>query len=72
MFPVLRDDGSVAVPMRAEADDGTIGDGIVVLRPGDDGYEAARRDAEKAAQDERFAGRADDVTATPPEKEGDR
>ena len=31
-------DGRIEAPMRAEADDGTIGDGVAVLAPGDPGF----------------------------------
>ena len=33
-------DGRLQVPMRAEAADGTIGDGVVTLAPGDPGFDA--------------------------------
>jgi hypothetical protein len=46
-------DGSVTVPLRAEADDGMVGDAIAVLRPGDDGY------ADALAEARRFAGELD-------------
>lgn len=32
-------DGRVQVPVRAVADDGTVGDGVAILGPGDDGYD---------------------------------
>lgn len=35
----LRPDGGIVVPARAESGDGITGDGAVVLRPGDDGYD---------------------------------
>jgi hypothetical protein len=48
-------DGTVTAPMRAVADDGTVGDGLVVYRPGDPGY------ADVLAEARRFAPRlADD------------
>jgi hypothetical protein len=37
MFPFLEND-KVWVPIRAEADDGTLGDGWVKLKPGEAGY----------------------------------
>jgi hypothetical protein len=34
-------DGRIAdVPVRAEADDGTVGDGLATLAPGDPGFDA--------------------------------
>jgi hypothetical protein len=39
MIPPQRlPNGKIRVPMRAEAPDGTIGDGMVDLAPGDSGY----------------------------------
>ena len=34
----LRVDGTITVPMRAVADDGTIGDGVRVVKPSDPDY----------------------------------
>lgn len=32
-------DGTLLVPMRAEDDDGTVGDALVPCSPGEDGYD---------------------------------
>lgn len=40
MRPYLREDGLIAVPMRAEAEDGTVGDGVRLVHPGTPEYEA--------------------------------
>jgi hypothetical protein len=42
-------DGTVIAPMRAEADDGTIGDGVQLYRPGDPGYDEALAEARRIA-----------------------
>jgi hypothetical protein len=44
-------DGSVTVPWRAEGEDGIVGDGVAVLRPGDDGYKAALAEARRFVDD---------------------
>lgn len=46
MWPVLNDDGTITAPARAETD-GVIGDGVLVLSPGDDGYAAAAAEIER-------------------------
>lgn len=33
-------DGWIEAPVRAEADDGTVGDGVAILSPGDPGFDA--------------------------------
>lgn len=48
MEPFFQDDGSVAVPMRAEADDGTAGEGVRVVAPGEPDYEDLLAQAEEA------------------------
>jgi hypothetical protein len=40
MKPILQPDATLLVPARAEAEDGTIGDGMMELRPGEPGYDA--------------------------------
>lgn len=49
MLSTLHEDGSVSVPVRLEGDDGLIGDGMVTLRPGDEGYEKAVKQAQTDA-----------------------
>ena len=36
-------DGRIQAPMRAEADDGTVGDGVAILAPGDSGGKVPKR-----------------------------
>jgi hypothetical protein len=54
MLAKVNPDRSVTVPKRAESADGTIGDGMVTIRPGEPGYQAA---LEQARRDEMFAWR---------------
>ena len=44
MKPILQPDGALLAPARAEAEDGTLGDGMVELRPGDPDYDAWLRE----------------------------
>ena len=46
--PRLLPDGRVEVPVRAEGPDGIIGDGLVVLQPGDECYDQALAEARRA------------------------
>lgn len=50
MVPKLQPDGTVLVPLRAESPDGTVGDGMIVVRPGEPGYDEHRAAALKAAE----------------------
>ena len=45
MKAILKDNGDLIVPMRAEAD-GIIGDGVATFHPDDEGYEAMLKEWE--------------------------
>lgn len=48
MKAVLLPNGDLLVPCRAESEDGSVlGDGMVVLHPGEPGYDGWLREAEK-------------------------
>lgn len=44
MKPILQPGGALLVPVRVEAQDGTLGDALVLLRPGDPDYAAWLRE----------------------------
>ncbi|MEV1171348.1 hypothetical protein [Nonomuraea sp. NPDC049784] len=61
---ILAEDGSLLVPFHADLSDGWHADGVVPLRPGDDGYDehsstaiGAQSLAGDRAQDEELIGR---------------
>jgi hypothetical protein len=54
MFPFF-ENGKVWIPRRAEADDGTIGDAWVELKPGDEGYAETLAWLEREAKERRYS-----------------